>query len=120
MDMELSQRLQELRKREGYSQEQLAELLGISRQSVSKWENGQTSPDIHNVRKLSELYQVTTDYIICGREAQTVPQEKGFRKIYDMPRAFRIALAVCITAIVVGVVVPVLFLLALELVSYIM
>ncbi|MBC8570492.1 helix-turn-helix domain-containing protein [Zongyangia hominis] len=67
--MELSQRLQALRKERGYSQEDLAEQLGISRQAVSKWESGASSPDIGNLLALSGLYGVSVDALLRGEEA---------------------------------------------------
>ena len=67
--MEISERLQQLRKKENYSQEQLAEMLGISRQAVSKWESKQGYPDINNIIKLTEIYNVSADYILLGKEA---------------------------------------------------
>lgn len=63
---ELSERLRQLRKNAGLSQEQLAETLDISRQAVSKWESGTTSPDIHNIVQLGKLYGVSTDSILLG------------------------------------------------------
>lgn len=69
--MELYERLAELRKRENLSQEKLAEMLNISRQAVSKWENGASSPDINNIIQLGKLYNVSTDYILLG-ESQEV------------------------------------------------
>ena len=56
------------------TQEQLAERLQVSRQAVSKWENGQTAPDLDNIIAMSNLYEVTTDYILIGKER--VPKEK--------------------------------------------
>ena len=56
MNMDISERLQELRKKEGYSQEQVAEMLGLSRQAISKWESGQGKPEIDNLIKLTEIY----------------------------------------------------------------
>ena len=70
--MELYERLRELRKGAGYSQETLAEMLGISRQAVSKWESGQGKPEIDNVIKLTEIYQVSADYILLGIENKSV------------------------------------------------
>lgn len=52
--MELYERLVELRKRENLSQEKLAELLNISRQAISKWESGASSPDINNIIQLGK------------------------------------------------------------------
>lgn len=73
-NMNLNERLQYLRKKAGYSQEQLAELLGISRQAISKWESGQGNPDIDNIVKLTKIYQVSADYILLGREDKTNTQ----------------------------------------------
>ena len=66
--MNIAERLQHLRNRENYSQEQLADLLEISRQSISKWESGQGKPEIDNIIKLAQIYDVTTDYILLGQE----------------------------------------------------
>lgn len=76
--MDLAERLQELRKKAGYSQEQVADLLGISRQAISKWESGQGKPELDNIVKLTEIYNVSADYIISGREHTTTvtPQPK--------------------------------------------
>ena len=112
--MDVSSRLQELRKEAGYSQEQLAEMLGVSRQSVSKWESGQTNPDINNIGRLSEIYGRSTDYIIFGEEPEpkVVYQEKivyqdkivyqekqAFKKLNDLPRSAQISLAITVCAL---------------------
>ena len=57
-------RLQHLRKENGYSQEVLAEKLGISRQSVSKWERAESSPEIDNLMALSKIYGLTIDELL--------------------------------------------------------
>lgn len=63
--------LKELRTKNHLSQEKLAEKLGISRQSVSKWEQGYASPDTDNVLKLSKLYGVSVDSILnCTEEIE--------------------------------------------------
>ena len=49
--MSIAGRLQELRKQAGYSQEQVAEIMGLSRQAISKWESGQGKPEIDNIVK---------------------------------------------------------------------
>ncbi|MBO8463159.1 MAG: helix-turn-helix transcriptional regulator, partial [Firmicutes bacterium] len=53
-----------LRKQRGWSQEELAEHLGISRQSISKWESGISIPDIDRIIKMSDLFGVSTDYLL--------------------------------------------------------
>lgn len=64
--MNTAQRLQQLRKEKGMSQEELAERLGVSRQAVSKWESGQSSPDVEKIVAASELFGVTTDWLLKG------------------------------------------------------
>ena len=73
---ELSERLRQFRKNAGLSQEQLAEALDISRQAVSKWESGTTSPDIHNIIQLGKLYGVSTDSILLGESPAPQKEEK--------------------------------------------
>ena len=53
-----------LRKKAGYSQEELAQQLNVTRQSVSKWEGTQSVPDIEKILQISKLFGVTTDYLI--------------------------------------------------------
>ena len=64
--MNTAQRLQQLRKERGLSQEALAEQLGVSRQAVSKWESGQTMPDVEKIVAASEEFGVTTDWLLKG------------------------------------------------------
>lgn len=66
--MNLSDRIQNLRKTRGLSQEELAEALGVSRQAVSKWESGQSSPDLDKIVQLSEYFGVSTDHLLKGTE----------------------------------------------------
>ena len=62
--MILSEKIMELRKKKGWSQEELAEKLDISRQSVSKWESSASIPDIDRILALSRLFGVSTDYLL--------------------------------------------------------
>ena len=64
MNIEIANRLVELRKQKNYSQEVLAEKLGISRQAVSKWERAEASPDTDNLILLSRLYGVSLDELL--------------------------------------------------------
>ena len=76
--MNLADRIQQLRKRKGISQEELADRIGVSRQAVSKWESGQTSPDLEKIVLLSDYFEVTTDYLLKGvspEPAQTEPDQ---------------------------------------------
>lgn len=62
--MLLSEKIMSLRKRNGWSQEELAQQLGVSRQSVSKWESMASIPDIQKIMSMSELFGVSTDYLL--------------------------------------------------------
>ena len=62
-----SEKLQELRRREGLSQEQLADQLGVTRQSVSKWESGAASPELSKLIALSDLFGISIDYLVKDR-----------------------------------------------------
>ena len=64
MKMILSEKIIMLRKKYGWSQEELAERLDISRQSVSKWEQAQSIPDLDKIIQLSTFFNVSTDYLI--------------------------------------------------------
>ena len=62
--MILADKISRLRKRNGWSQEELAERMDVSRQAVSKWESAQTVPDLEKILQLSALFGVTTDYLL--------------------------------------------------------
>ena len=62
--MTLGEKLQTLRRSRGLPQEQLAEILEVSRQAVSKWENGDSAPDLDRLRAICTYFGVTTDYLI--------------------------------------------------------
>lgn len=62
--MRLSDKIVELRKKNGWSQEELAEKLNVSRQAVSRWEVATAQPDATNILQLSKLFGVTTDYLL--------------------------------------------------------
>lgn len=66
--MTIADRISDLRKSRELSQEELAEMAGVSRQAVSKWESEQSVPDMYNVVALSEIFGVTTDYLLKGVE----------------------------------------------------
>ena len=62
--MEIYEKILYLRKQQNLSQEALAERLSVSRQAVSKWEAGQSKPDLDNIVSLSNIFQVSADYLI--------------------------------------------------------
>ncbi|MBR5640726.1 MAG: helix-turn-helix transcriptional regulator [Firmicutes bacterium] len=70
--MILADKIIELRKRAGYSQEELAERLGVSRQSISKWEGAQSIPDMNKILAMADLFGVSTDYLL--RDEMDMPE----------------------------------------------
>ncbi|MCM1115251.1 MAG: helix-turn-helix domain-containing protein [Clostridium sp.] len=67
MNKDTAKRLLDYRKANGYSQEELAEKIGVSRQAISKWERGESSPDTDNLIALARLYSITIDELINGK-----------------------------------------------------
>ncbi len=75
--MTISEKIIKMRKEQGLSQEAFAEKLGVSRQSVSKWESGASIPDTEKILSMSELFGVSTDYLLKDREEVTpIVEEK--------------------------------------------
>ena len=75
--MTFSEKLMELRRRSGMSQEQLADRLGVTRQSVSKWESGTAMPELVKLISLSELFDVSVDYLVKDRLDSPEEAERG-------------------------------------------
>lgn len=95
--MEFSEKLAGLRRRQGLSQEQLADRLGVTRQSVSKWEGGAAMPELAKLVALSELFGVSVDYLVKDylQEPETpdgedpARAERLERKVDDLTRDYR-------------------------------
>ena len=62
--MTLGQKLKEIRKRFGLSQESLAEIMNVSRQAITKWESDEGLPDVSNLQELSKVFNLTVDYLL--------------------------------------------------------
>ena len=75
--MNMADRIQSLRKAKGISQEELAERMGVSRQAVSKWESGQSIPDLEKIILMSDFFEVTTDYLLKGTEPAKDQEQKS-------------------------------------------
>ena len=74
MNKEISDRLVKLRKQKGLSQEELAEKLGLSRQAISKWERGESIPDVLVLKSIADLFGVTVDYLLEEVHAEPVQE----------------------------------------------
>lgn len=71
--MDFRDRLFDLRRQAGLSQEELANLMGVTRQAVQKWEAGTSRPDMDNLASLADYFQVSLDYLVTGKEAAPQP-----------------------------------------------
>lgn len=102
-NMALSEKLYELRKKSGLSQEQLAEQLGVSRQAISKWESGKAVPESSTLISISKYFNVTLDYLM-KEDSSVVPEptigEEKNQPVTNTDRGRRIpGLVVCIGGI---------------------
>ncbi len=73
LNMKLAEKIYQERRKLGLSQEQFAEQMDISRQAVSKWESGQSMPDLDKIVVMSQIFGVSTDYLL--KEEETIPEE---------------------------------------------
>ena len=80
--MNMADRIQYLRKTKGISQEELANNVGVSRQAVSKWESEQSIPDMEKIIIMSDIFEVTTDYILKGVEQSKNGEEQVDANIF--------------------------------------
>ena len=81
--MTIADRIQSLRKAQGMSQEELADRVGVSRQAVSKWESEQATPDLDKVVIMSDIFEVTTDYLLKGIEPVKTDDHKTMADVLD-------------------------------------
>ena len=78
--MEFNEKLQELRKQKGLTQEELAEVLFVSRTAVSKWESGRGYPNIDSLKVIAKFFGVTIDELLSGDELLTIAEEDTRQK----------------------------------------
>ena len=79
IEMILAEKIIKLRKQKGWSQEELAMNLGVSRQSVSKWESMTSIPDLDKIMKMSEIFEVSTDYLL----KENIVDDKKLSRLLD-------------------------------------
>ena len=78
--MEFNEKLQELRKKKGLTQEELAEILFVSRTAVSKWESGRGYPNIESLKAISAFFGITIDKLLSGAELLSIAEEDNKQK----------------------------------------
>ena len=93
--MNFSEKLLELRKKEGLSQEELADRIDVSRQTVSKWESGQTTPEMEKLLELSKLFNISLDELTVNEFNKEEKEEaKPKKKKHKLLKVFLIIIAI--------------------------
>lgn len=84
--MNFSEKLKEIRKKEGISQEQLAEKIGVSRQAITKWETGKGLPDVENMVIIAEIFKTTIDELLIDSVTKAAPEISVYTSetVYDI------------------------------------
>lgn len=99
--MEIEKKLREARANAGLTQEQVAEKIAVSRQTISNWENGKSLPDIVSIIKLSDLYQISLDELLKGDKKMKEKIEKDVKDAKDNKRLiFTTAILLFVVAII--------------------
>ena len=75
--MKLHEKIYYCRKKAGYSQEEMAEKLGVSRQAVSKWETGEAVPELAKFTAIAKLFNVSTDWLLCDDDSEPISPENN-------------------------------------------
>lgn len=100
--MKLNEQITQLRKAQKMSQEELAAALGVSRQAISKWENGQSNPDTENLIRLAEIFQVDVNVLVREEDAPyTTPTQSKAGVPVTVVWALSIACVLALTAAVI-------------------
>ena len=102
--MRIADKIKNARMQKGYTQEQVAENLFVSRQTISNWENGKSLPDILSIMRMSELYELSLDELMRGDRALLKKIEKDVRTAKAEKRIIKFALI----SIVIGTILIIL------------
>lgn len=111
--MTFGEKLFQLRKEKGLSQEALAEKLNTSRQAISKWENGQGYPETDKILKISQVFEVSTDYLLKESTQPSVDKQAGYYVSEEMAEGYLLSAHKTSKYVGLG-----LFLIALAIIPY--
>lgn len=93
----LSEKIYTLRRKRGLTQEQPAEKIGVSRQAISKWEGGLSTPELDKLKALSEYFQVTMDELICDQTLYAISAEVKQEGASATDSRSKIGIILCLT-----------------------
>ena len=99
--MKIEMQLKDARVQAGLTQEQVAENVMVSRQTISNWENGTSLPDIVSIMKLSDLYQISIDELLKGDQRMKMKIEKDANKAKEVER---VLIATAVITVVFGLI----------------
>ena len=83
-DMEFNEKLQELRKARGLTQEELAEALFVSRTAISKWESGRGYPSIDSLKQIANYFSISIDELLSGERLITIAENENRTNLKNM------------------------------------
>lgn len=101
--MDLGKRIYRLRKEKGLSQEQLAEMLNVSRQSISKWELNESNPELANIIELSKIFNVSIDYLLTSTTEEKGHNNSDLAVSNDKLKKYKTQIIVSIALLVISV-----------------
>ena len=101
--MEIGLKLKKTRVRSGFTQEQVAEKLMISRQTVSNWENEKSLPDVVSVMKMSDLYQISLDELLKGDKKMLEKIEKDIATVKSNRKMIMVGWVTIILALILSI-----------------
>lgn len=103
--MNLGSKLMNLRKLKSLSQEEVAEKLGVTRQTISKWETDQSTPDFDKILPLCKLYDITADELLTGKTNERISEENYYDKIENNKRKKAICIGLSIILYFIAVII---------------
>lgn len=103
--MDFGKKMQELRKKNNLSQEDLAEKVGVARQTISKWELGETSPDLKQANILSEVFNVSIDSLLNNKEVKVSSNKTNNRVVSKIGLFFIDVIIVLLSILLIGLLV---------------
>lgn len=93
----LSEKIYTLRRKSGLSQEQLAEKIGVSRQTISKWEGGLSTPELDKLQALSVFFQLSIDELTSEQDLDSSPVEAGQKDTPNKATDSKLGIGLCLT-----------------------
>lgn len=102
--MEFNNKLYQLRKQKGLSQEELANRLNVSRQTVSKWEMGDSSPDMEKLITISDFFEISLDELVKGKESDSPNTKSSKTEVLNVKYGVKLAAVIFAVLLLIDVI----------------